>query len=111
MKSFAAALRGLFIAIKRERHMKIHLAAAVAVFAAAYIFRVEPWAWSALTLTCALVITAELLNTAIERLCDKLDPDICPYIKDIKDIAAGAVLVCAVAAAIVGIIIFWRVIF
>jgi len=111
MKSFADAFRGLFIAIRRERHMKIHLAAVVIVFTAAGFFKVEPWAWVALILVCALVIAAELFNTAIERLCDKIDLEACPIIRDIKDIAAGAVLVCAVAAVAIGVIVFWREIF
>lgn len=108
MKSFTHAFRGLFTAIKRERNMKIHLATTVIVYAAAYFFKVEPWAWGVLTITCAMVIAAELVNTAIERLCDKVNPEVCPIIKDVKDMAASAVLVCALASVIVGIVIFWR---
>ena len=111
MKSFRAALRGLLIAVRRERHMKIHMAAAAAVLTAAYLLEAEPRDWCVLIITCALVMAAELFNTAVERLCDKIDADECPYIKDVKDIAAGAVLLCAAAAVIAGIIIFWRLIF
>lgn len=111
MKSFANAFRGLFTAIKNENHIKIHLAVTAVVFAAAYFFKVEVWAWAMLAITCALVIAAELFNTALERLCDKVDLNLCPVIKEVKDIAAGAVLVCAIASVVVGIVIFWRYIF
>jgi undecaprenol kinase len=111
IKSFADAFRGLFIAVRNERNLKIHLAAAAVVFTAAGLLKAEPWVWVALVLTCALVIAAELINTAIERICDKLDPNECPFIRDAKDISAGAVLVCSIAAVAVGIIVFWRVVF
>lgn len=111
MKSFSHAFRGLITAIKSERNVKIHLAVTVVVFAAAYFFKVEAWAWAVLAVTCALVITAELFNTALERLCDKVEPNLCPVIKEVKDIAAGAVLVCAIASVVVGNVIFWRYIF
>jgi diacylglycerol kinase len=62
--------------------------------------------WIALVLCIALVLVAELLNTAIEYLCDALHPDLHPEIGRAKDVAAGAVLIAALAAMTVGAILF-----
>ena len=53
-----------------------------------------------------LVFAAELFNTAIEKLCDVVHPDYSEKIKAIKDLAAGAVLVCAVGAVVIGLFVF-----
>jgi diacylglycerol kinase (ATP) len=53
-----------------------------------------------------MVLAAEGFNTAIERLVDLVSPDFHPVAGDVKDVAAGAVLICAIAAAIIGMIIF-----
>ncbi|MCL1820558.1 MAG: diacylglycerol kinase family protein [Oscillospiraceae bacterium] len=111
MRFFKHAFRGIFTAVMSERNMKIHLAAVVLVFTAAFVFNAGAWDWITLVFACAIVTAAEMFNTAIERMCDKVDPDECPFIKDVKDIAAGAVLVCAIAAVAVGIIVFWRLVF
>ena len=57
-------------------------------------------------LAITLVVSAEIFNTAIEVLADKIEPDVHPQIKLVKDLAAGAVLVCATFAVIVGVVIF-----
>ncbi len=62
--------------------------------------------WVAIILCIGMVLATELINTAIERLVDLISPDRNPIAGQIKDIAAGAVLICAIAAAIVGLIIF-----
>ncbi|MDA6987305.1 diacylglycerol kinase family protein, partial [Escherichia coli] len=62
--------------------------------------------WTVVVLCFGVVIAAELFNTAIERLVDLVSPERHPVAGQVKDIAAGAVLVCAVAAAIIGLIIF-----
>ena len=62
--------------------------------------------WTVVILCFGVVIAAELFNTAIERLVDLVSPERHPVAGQVKDIAAGAVLVCAVAAAIIGLIIF-----
>ena len=90
--SFRDAARGFFHTVKTERNMRIHLTAAVYV----------------LLLTIAMVIAAEAFNTAIEMLCDYAQKSYNPLIGKTKDIAAGAVLVCAVFAAFVGIAVLWR---
>ncbi|GHU90383.1 hypothetical protein FACS1894202_10100 [Clostridia bacterium] len=99
--SVKCAWRGLGAAIKRERHMRFHLFAAVCVIAGGLIFRVSAVSWALLILACALVLVAELVNTALERLCDCVNADKDPFIRDCKDIAAGGVLVAAIASVVI----------
>jgi len=104
---FGNALRGLLGAVKTERNIRIHFAAAYYVTLAGLFFRIERWGWTAIALSCGLVIGAELLNTAIERLCDAVHPKRSPKIAFVKDAAAGAVLMCAVTAVCVAVAVFW----
>ncbi|UVI32142.1 diacylglycerol kinase [Paenibacillus spongiae] len=100
------AVAGIVHAVKTQRHMKFHLvAAAVAVTtgAACQLSRVE---WIMLILVIAMVIAAELLNTAVEAVVDLASPERHPLAKAAKDTAAAAVLVTAVAAAVVGLLLF-----
>lgn len=104
---FKVAVEGLWDAIRKERHMKIHLAMTTVVLIAGWIFAITKLEWVLLLLTIALVLTAELINTAIERTVDLVTADYHPLAKAAKDIAAGAVMVTAVFAVIIGVIIFW----
>jgi diacylglycerol kinase (ATP) len=69
-------------------------------------FGITPTEWCIVTLCFGMVLAAEGFNTAIERLVDLVSPDYHPIAGDVKDIAAGAVLICAIAAAIIGMIVF-----
>jgi len=71
------------------------------------IFRVSSADWCWIILAISIVWTAEALNTAFEFLADAASPEFHPLVRDAKDVAAGAVLVTAVAAVIIGAIIFW----
>jgi len=109
-KSFAYAFRGVAYCVKNERNMRIHIIA----FAYVTYFAVAFYGFSRaelalLALTCALVIALEAVNTAVERLTDALHPEVCDVAKHAKDAAAGAVLIAAVAAAVVGVALFWDV--
>ena len=106
--SFGDALRGILFTVKTERNMRIHLTAAVYVLFFAPFLGVSRAEYAVLILTVALVIGAEGFNSAIEMLCDYAQKSYNPYIGKTKDIAAGAVLVCAVFAAIIGFVILWR---
>ena len=88
--------------------MRIHLTAAVYVLFFAPFLGVSRAEYAVLILTVALVIGAEGFNSAIEMLCDYAQKSYNPYIGKTKDIAAGAVLVCAVFAAIIGFVVLWR---
>lgn len=106
--SFGDAARGAIFAVKTERNMRIHVTAAVYVLFFSPFLGVSRGEYAALILAIALVITAEGFNTAIEMLCDFAQKSYNPFIGRTKDIAAGAVLVCAVFAAIIGIVVLWR---
>ena len=84
----------------------MHLAATLIVVLMGLTLKVSLIEWSLLTLTIALVLTAEAINTAIENLVDMVSPERKPQAGLIKDISAGAVLISALGAAIVGLIIF-----
>jgi diacylglycerol kinase len=108
MKSFRCAFAGIWHAVKTERNFRIHIAAVFYVVLGGLLlfFSIYEWAWIALA--CGLVFGAELVNTALERLCDDLKPGHSPVIKTVKDLAAGAVLVCALAAAGMAVALFWE---
>ena len=106
MKRFADAFNGIFCSVKSQKNMKIHIAAAIIVIGFGFFFEVSPTEWSLLILTIGLVIAAEIFNTAIEWLCDFIEPNHDKKIGLIKDAAAGAVLVLSIAAFAVGLLIF-----
>ena len=105
-KSFSYALRGIGYVCRHEHNVWIHLSAAIAVIALGLIMRIEAPDWRWIILSIAIVLFAETVNTAIEALCDALHPHHDPAIGLVKDIAAGAVLIGASSAALVGILTF-----
>jgi diacylglycerol kinase (ATP) len=105
-KSIAIAGRGLIIFIKTTHNAWIHLLIlAIAIFLGFY-FRITNMEWIVLVFAAGLVLVSEAFNTAIEIDMDLTSPEFHPYARDTKDVAAGAVLLSAITAAIVGIIIF-----
>ncbi len=106
LKSFGFAFEGIFSAIKSEAHLRFHLVAAFYVFLFAFLGEFSPIEWAVLAITCALVIFAELVNTALEEVCDLYSTEHNPKIKRIKDISAGAVLILAFAACAVAVSLF-----
>jgi len=106
LKSFRYAFAGLVELFREENNAKVHALAAVLVIAVGFLLRVSAAEWVALVFAIGLVFAAECFNSSIERLCDVVQPEQDPRIKATKDLAAGAVLACAVAAAVIGLIIF-----
>lgn len=104
-KAFKHALDGLK-SFPKEAHAKIHIVAALVVIVLAFVLNVNSSEFMLLLLCIALVFMAEMLNSAFERLCDALHPEQHPLIKEGKDLAAGAVLICSVIAAAIGLFIF-----
>jgi diacylglycerol kinase len=94
-------------AIRNEPNMRIHLAAALLVGAAGWWLHITRAEWFALAVAVGLVFMAELMNSAIELLCDHVSPERNATIGKVKDIAAGAVLVAALTALVIGAIVFW----
>lgn len=105
-KGFGYAFAGLVAATKSERNMKFHLCATVCVVAVGLWLKISSVEWLAVLLCCGMVVGAEMLNTAIEKLADAVKPEKSAQMKFVKDVAAGAVLACAIAAAGVGLLIF-----
>ncbi|HHW07903.1 MAG TPA: diacylglycerol kinase family protein [Clostridia bacterium] len=106
-KAFGYAWAGLRWALARERNLRIHAAAALAVLAAGFLFGLNGLEWAVISLTVFFVLAAELFNTALEQVVDLTVGDrYHPLAKIAKDAAAGAVLLAALNAVIVGCIIF-----
>jgi diacylglycerol kinase (ATP) len=93
--------------VRCQRNAWIHAAATVVVLLAAFLLRVSAGDWCWIILAISIVWTAEALNTAFEFLADAASPEFHPLVRDAKDVAAGAVLLTAIAAAAIGVIIFW----
>lgn len=103
---FAEACRGIGSAWLGEINLRIHTAVAGAVIVAASVLGCEAWEWASLFLAVGLVLTSELLNTALERLFHALDDGAKQRVQGCLDVSAGAVLVAAMSAAGVGLVVF-----
>ncbi len=104
--SFRHALNGLLLSFKTQRHLRIHFIAAVLVLVAGFVWQLSRAELLVLVFAISLVILSELFNTALETVVDLVTPDYHPLAKVAKDVAAGAVLVAAVNAALVGAVLF-----
>lgn len=105
-RSFYHAFAGIFATVRDERNIKIHLTVMILVIIFGVLTKISYTEWLICLLLFALVISLELVNTAIEAVVDLASPDIHPLAKKAKDCAAGAVLVSAIFAAVIGLIIF-----
>ena len=106
INSFKYAIEGIIASFKSERNMKIHVLATIIVLILGLILKINIVEWCFCIISIVLVISAELLNTAIENIVDMISPEKNEKAKLIKDISAGAVLVLAIGAFIIGMIIF-----
>ena len=106
IKSFGYAGRGIGLVFSTEANMKIHLAVAVLVVMLGFYFQISLNEWIVCLLCFGFVLTAEMINTAIENIIDLVSPKQHELARNGKDIAAGAVLISAIVSAIVGLIIF-----
>lgn len=105
-KAFYHAFEGLFSFIRRDRNGGIHLLACVVVSVAGFYFHLSPTEWIFILLCCAIVISFEMCNHALENVCDAVHPDHHPLIKTAKDVGAAAVLWSVIISCIIGLIIF-----
>lgn len=106
INSFKYAFKGIGSSLKSERNMKIHFAMMVLVIIAGIFLNISIWEWITCFILFGLVISLEMVNTAIEIVVDMVSPEYNLKAGHVKDIAAGAVLVNAIAAFIVGLLIF-----
>jgi diacylglycerol kinase len=106
LASFVHAVDGLRFLIANEPNIRIHIGLAALTVVLGVWLRIEPDEWRWLILAMALVLAAEALNTATEQACNAISRSYNPAIKAAKDVAAGAVLITALAAALIGASVF-----
>lgn len=104
---FSFAYNGLREMMKSERNFKIQLSIALLVIITGLLLGLSKIEWAIIMIVIGLVLVAETVNSAIEEMIDYLNPKIHPTAKKIKDIAAGAVLLAAIIATIVGVLILF----
>jgi undecaprenol kinase/diacylglycerol kinase (ATP) len=103
--SFGFALQGIAHAFRTQRNFKVHAGITLAVIVAGVLLGISAEQWAILAVTIALVLQAELVNTALEAVVDHVAPEFHALAKIAKDCAAGAVFVCAIIAVLVGMLI------
>lgn len=106
LASLRHALAGVVTMLRTQANAWIHALATVVAIAAGLALGISAADWKWLVLTIAAVWVAEAMNTAFERLCDVVSPKFSEGVRDAKDVAAGAVLLCAMCAVIMGALIF-----
>jgi len=104
--SFRFALNGISLLLKNEHNSRIHLLAAIIAIIMGIIMKIDHYEWSLLIIVIGAVYLTELLNSSIESLADRIDPEWNELIMRAKDYSAAAVLISAIVAIIVGGLIF-----
>ncbi len=107
LNSIADALTGIGHLIRGQHNAWIHLVASILVISLGFYFSVSTMAWTALVLAISIVWLAEGMNTAIEVLADAVSKEQNALIAKAKDVAAGAVLLTAIGAAVIGALVFY----
>ncbi len=104
--SVACAVAGISFTFKTERHFKIHVAAAVIAIGSGLFLQISTLEWALIVFSIGFVLVSELFNTALERLCDETAAGrMCELVGRVKDVSAGAVLLSAVTALVIGVIV------
>ncbi|MEN1785666.1 MAG: diacylglycerol kinase family protein [Bacteroidota bacterium] len=105
-KSVGYALKGIVEVVRTEANFQVQIIVSTIVIAAGFYFDLTKIEWILQLFCIGLVLGVESLNTAIERLSDKVSPDFDPQIGKVKDLSAGAVLLVSITAIIVGLLIY-----
>jgi len=106
LRSITHAITGLVLMLRSQQNAWVHLAATLSVIGFGFLFGISKSDWALLLLVIIIVWVAEALNTAFEFLCDVTNPEFHPVVKQAKDISAGAVLIAAIGAVVIGLIVF-----
>lgn len=106
LSSFLPAFEGLHFLIINEKNAVVHLIATVIVLIFSFTFKINAYEWELIILAITLVWFSEIINTALEKLTDLIQPELHPKAKIIKDLAASSVLVTAIFSVIIGLFIF-----
>jgi len=107
LNSYKYAFRGIWIALRYERNMTIHLISAIGVLIVNYVLGISRTEWLITLVLIGIVLMSEIFNTSVERLADRVTPEHDPIIGQVKDLAAGAVLIVGIIAVVCAIIIYW----
>jgi len=107
LDSFRDAIVGIFTALREEKNMRIHFTLLLLLLFLSFYFRLDNLEWAVVLLAAGGVIGLEMLNSAIERAVDLVEPQFHPLAALSKRLAAGGVLVAALVAVVIGILIFW----
>ena len=106
IRSFHHAFHGIAMMLRSQHNAWVHLVATIAVIIAGLVLQLSRGEWCWIVLAIASVWVAESLNTAFEFLCDVASPEFHPVVKQAKDVAAGAVLISAIGAVVIGLLTF-----
>lgn len=106
LKSQGYARNGVKLIFHNERNFRIDIVMSILVIMAGFLFKISHTDWIAISLVISMVFTAEVVNSAIEALCDTVSQDFKVNIKYAKDVSAGAVLISALVSIITGLIVF-----
>jgi len=106
LRSITHAISGLILMLRSQQNAWVHLIATLSAIGFGLLFGIAKSDWALLLLVIIIVWVAEALNTAFEFLCDVTNPEFHPVVKQAKDISAGAVLISAIGAVLVGLIVF-----
>lgn len=106
IQSFQYAFAGIWYTLKTQRNAQIHIAISALIICLGLVLQISLAEWATLALTTGFVIVSEMLNTAIEAAMDFASTEYHPQIKVVKDVAAGAVLISAITAVVVGLLVF-----
>lgn len=110
-KSFRHALHGLAHALTTENNFRIHTIIGIGIVLLLLVGQVPRRESALIVLVIASVLILELVNTIVERFADLLEPRVHPYVHIIKDLMAAVVVIAAIAAGLVGVLIFWPYVF
>ncbi|MBF0761318.1 diacylglycerol kinase family protein [Dysgonomonas mossii] len=105
-KSALYALNGLRVLFLEEHNSRIHIAIVIVVVTAGFLLKISNTEWLVICILIALVFSLEIINSAIENICDYISPQWNEVIKKVEDLAAAAVFVSSVISVICGAIIF-----
>jgi diacylglycerol kinase len=108
IKSFGYAFKGLAAAWKDQHNLKVQAVMGTLVIIAGFYFQIHVMEWYVILIVIGIVLSLELINTALESLVDLVTQEHLPLAGKIKDIAAGAVLMFSIIAAIIGVLIFGK---
>jgi len=105
IQSFKYAFSGIWYTLKSQRNAQIHIGIALAIIILGLVLNLALIEWAILALTTGFVLAMELFNTATESAMDYVAAEFHPQVKIVKDVSAGAVLVAAITAVVVGLLI------